>query len=272
MELVDTGIIAFNIESGKVLWANDSFNKVLNIPNIKNIEFIKKRNPKIFRDVFETDHIKGDTISIDSETDKTKILISNSSFMVKDEKFKLVVLQNIENTLNQNQAEAWNKLLRVMTHEIMNSIAPISSLAETLQTKIQSSIENPDKHEIDTNDLYLGIDSIRNRSEGLMKFANTYRGLNKIDNLNLSNTSIGVLFESISNLLQPSLSSKNIEMQFNLDNPELQIVMDTSLIEQVLINLIKNSIEACKDVENQLIKISAEKNIEGIAIITVSDN
>ena len=272
LELVDTGIIAFNIESGKVLWANDSFNKVLNIPNIKNIEFIKKRNPKIFRDVFETDHIKGDTISIDSETDKTKILISNSSFMVKDEKFKLVVLQNIENTLNQNQAEAWNKLLRVMTHEIMNSIAPISSLAETLQTKIQSSIENPDKHEIDTNDLYLGIDSIRNRSEGLMKFANTYRGLNKIDNLNLSNTSIGVLFESISNLLQPSLSSKNIEMQFNLDNPELQIVMDTSLIEQVLINLIKNSIEACKDVENQLIKISAEKNIEGIAIITVSDN
>ena len=272
LELVDTGIIAFNIESGKVLWANDSFNKVLNIPNIKNIEFIKKRNPKIFRDVFETDHIKGNTISIDSETDKTKILISNSSFMVKDEKFKLVVLQNIENTLNQNQAEAWNKLLRVMTHEIMNSIAPISSLAETLQTKIQSSIENPDKHEIDTNDLYLGIDSIRNRSEGLMKFANTYRGLNKIDNLNLSNTSIGVLFESISNLLQPSLSSKNIEMQFNLDNPELQIVMDTSLIEQVLINLIKNSIEACKDVENQLIKISAEKNIEGIAIITVSDN
>ena len=84
-------------------------------------------------------------------------MISNSSFEVKDEKFKLIVLQNIENTLNQNQAEAWNKLLRVMTHEIMNSIAPISSLAETLQTKIQSSIENPHKNKIDINDLYLGI-------------------------------------------------------------------------------------------------------------------
>jgi signal transduction histidine kinase len=272
LELVDTGIIAFNIESGKVLWVNDSFNEVLNIPNIKNIEFIKKRNPKIFRDVFETEHVNGNTISIDSETDKTKILISNSSFMVKDEKFKLVVLQNIDNTLNQNQAEAWNKLLRVMTHEIMNSIAPISSLAETLQTKIQASIENPEEHEIDVNDLYLGIDSIRNRSEGLMKFANTFRGLNKIDHLNLSNTSVEVLFESISNLLQPSLQSKNIEMQFHLDNPGLQIVMDTALIEQVLINLIKNSIEACKDVENPMITIAAEKNIEGIAVIKITDN
>jgi len=272
LELVDTGIIAFNIESGKVLWVNDSFNEVLNIPNIKNIEFIKKRNPKIFRDVFETEHVNGNTISIDSETDKTKILISNSSFMVKDEKFKLVVLQNIDNTLNQNQAEAWNKLLRVMTHEIMNSIAPISSLAETLQTKIQASIENPEEQEIDVNDLYLGIDSIRNRSEGLMKFANTFRGLNKIDHLNLSNTSVEVLFESISNLLQPSLQSKNIEMQFHLDNPGLQIIMDTALIEQVLINLIKNSIEACKDVENPMITIAAEKNIEGIAMIKITDN
>lgn len=226
----------------------------------------------MFRDVFETDHVKENTISVDSKTDKTKILISNSSFEVKDEKFKLIVLQNIENTLNQNQAEAWNKLLRVMTHEIMNSIAPISSLAETLQTKIQSSIENPHKNKIDINDLYLGIDSIRNRSEGLMKFANTYRGLNKIDHLNLSHTSIGVLYESISNLLQPSLSSKNIEMQFNLENPELQIEMDTSLIEQVLINLIKNAVEACKNVEKPLIKISAEKNIEGIGIIKISDN
>ena len=272
LELVDTGIIAFNIESGSVLWVNDSFKEVLNIPNIKNIEFIKKRNSKMFRDVFETDHVKENTISVDSKTDKTKILISNSSFEVKDEKFKLIVLQNIENTLNQNQAEAWNKLLRVMTHEIMNSIAPISSLAETLQTKIQSSIENPHKNKIDINDLYLGIDSIRNRSEGLMKFANTYRGLNKIDHLNLSHTSIGVLYESISNLLQPSLSSKNIEMQFNLENPELQIEMDTSLIEQVLINLIKNAVEACKNVEKPLIKISAEKNIEGIGIIKISDN
>ena len=272
LELVDTGIIAYNIESGNVLWVNDSFNQVLNIPTIKNIQFVKKRNSKMFTDVFETTHVNGNTISIDAENEKIKILISNSSFKVKEKEFKLIVLQNIENTLNQNQAEAWNKLLRVLTHEIMNSIAPITSLAETLQTKIRLSIEDPIKNQVDANDLYVGIESIRNRSDGLMKFANTYRGLNKITNLNLSKASIHTLFESISNLLQPSLHSKNIDLQFKLDNPDLQIEIDTSLIEQVLINLILNAVAACKNIEAPLIKISAEKNIEGIVIIKVSDN
>ena len=272
LELVETGIIVYNTETGNVLWLNDSFCQVLNIPSIKNIQFVKKRNSKIFEDVFEKRHINGDTISIDFEDSKIKILISNSSFKVKNEEFKLIVLQNIENTLNQNQSEAWSKLLRVMTHEIMNSIAPISSLAETLQTKIQLSIENPIENELDINDIYVGIDSIRNRSGGLMKFANTYKGLNKITNLNLAKASVNKLFESISNLLHPSLKSKNIALQFQLDNPELQIEMDTSLIEQVLINLILNAVEACKNVEAPLIKISAKNNIEGITTILVSDN
>jgi signal transduction histidine kinase len=159
-----------------------------------------------------------------------------------------------------------------MTHEIMNSIAPISSLAETLQDKIRLSIEDPIKNQVDTNDLYLGIESIRNRSEGLMKFANTYRGLNKITNLNLAKAPIHELFENISNLLQPSLKNKNIALQFKLDNPDLQIEMDSSLIEQVLINLILNAVEACKNVQSPLIKISAKKNIDGIATLIVSDN
>lgn len=272
LELVETGIIVYNIETGNVLWINDSFCQVLNIPSIKNIQFVKKRNSKIFEDVFEKRHINGDTISIDFEDSKIKILISNSSFKVKNEEFKLIVLQNIENTLNQNQSEAWSKLLTVMTHEIMNSIAPISSLAETLQTKIQLSIENPIENELDINDIYVGIDSIRNRSGGLMKFANTYKGLNKITNLNLAKASVNKLFESISNLLRPSLHSKNIVLQFQLDNPELQIEIDSSLIEQVLINLILNAVEACKNVEAPLIKISAKNNIEGITTIQISDN
>lgn len=272
LELVNTGIIAYNIKSGNVLWVNDSFRQVLGIPTIKNVQYVKKRNSKMFVDVFEISHINESTISIDTENAKTKVLISNSSFKVKDEEIKLIVLQNIDNTLNQNQAEAWNKLLSVMTHEIMNSIAPISSLAETLQSKIRLSLEDPEKNKIDTNQLYLGIGSIRNRSRGLMKFAKTYTGLNRITNLNLSKASIHKLFESISNLLEPSLRSKNIVLQFKLDNPAIQIELDASLIEQVLINLILNAVEACKNVRNPLIKIFAIKDNEGSAIIKVSDN
>jgi len=272
LELVDTGIIAYNIENGTVLWINESFKKILNIPSLKSIHFIEKRKPKLYTAIFETNHVNGNTISIDTENSKIKILISSSLFNIEEDEFNLIALQNIDDTLNQNESEAWKKLLSVMTHEIMNSIAPISSLAETLQTKIRLSIESPEKHQLEIDDLELSIESIRKRSEGLMKFAKTYRGLNKITKLNVSNVLITELFENISNLLQPSLNSKNVELQFVLNTPELQIEIDAYLIEQVLINLILNALEACKNTESPKITISAEKNIEGYTIIKVADN
>ena len=164
LELIDTGIVAYSIETGKVLWINDSFKKILHVPTLKSIHFVKKRNQKIYKDVFETNYANGSTISINTEKDKTKILISSSHFEIDKDAFKLIVLQNIDNTLNQNQSEAWTKLLRVMTHEIMNSVAPISSLAETLQSKIKLSLKDSDRNPLDIDDLYLGIKSIKKRS------------------------------------------------------------------------------------------------------------
>ncbi len=272
LELIDTGIVAYNIETGKVLWINDSFKKILSIPSLKNIDFVAKRKPLLFTSIFETNHVNGNSISIVIENSRIKVLISNTVFKIENESFKLLVLQNIDDTLNENETEAWKKLLSVMTHEIMNSIAPISSLAETLQSKIHQSIENPKEHQLEMNDLELSMESIRKRSEGLMKFAKTYRGLNKITKLNLATVSIKDLFDSISNLLQPSLSNKNVDLQFSVETNNLQIEIDTYLIEQVLINLILNALDACKDRENSRIRIIAERNIDGQTIIKVADN
>ena len=272
LELIDTGIVAYNMETGEILWINNSFKELLQIPTLKNIDFIKKRSQKLYKDIFETNHVKGSTISIDTEKDKTKALISSSHFKIDTEEFKLIVLQNIDNTLNQNQSEAWTKLLSVLTHEIMNSIAPISSLAETLQAKIKLSTEDSELYPLEIDDLNLGIESIKKRSEGLMKFAKTYRGLNKITSINVKKVYVKELFEGISNLLRSSLKNKNIELQFVLEDPKIQMEMDSSLIEQVLINLVLNAVEACKDSENPIINISAKQSNEGSAIIRVSDN
>ncbi len=272
LELIDTGIIAYNIETGKVLWVNESFKQILSIPSLKTIHFVENRKPELFTAVFETNHPKENTITIDIDNEKVKILISSSIFSIGENSFKLIVLQNIDDTLNRTESEAWKKLLSVMTHEIMNSIAPISSLAETLQDKVQLSIKDPIKHQLEMNDLDIGIESIKKRSEGLLKFAKTYRSLNKITKLNLSKIYVSGLFENIKILMQPSLESKNIELNFEIDNPDLQIEIDTYLIEQVLINLILNSVEACKEIKNPKITLSAQKNIEGNSIITITDN
>jgi len=272
LELMDTGIMTYSMDSGKVLWVNDSFKNILGIPSLKTTEFIQKRNQKLYDTIFETNHAEGNTVQVEVNNEKIKVLINSSIFLIEDESFKLVVIKNIDDTINRTESEAWKKLLSVMTHEIMNSIAPISSLAETLQFKIRASIENPHKNELEIIDLDQGIETIKNRSEGLLKFAKTYRSLNKVTELNLSNIYVSEIFNNIENLMKPSLESKNIDLIFELDNPGLKIEMDTYLIEQVLINLILNAVEACKEKENPEIRISAEKNVSGNRFIKITDN
>lgn len=272
LEMVDVGIIAYNLETGAVLWANDSIKDTLDLPSFKNISFVAKRKPFLFEQVFETYHSEATSVTIPVKNEKLKVLISDTVFQIEQDSYKLIVLQNIDETLNQNESEAWKKLLSVMTHEIMNSIAPISSLADTLQSRVKLSSENPEEHILDMEDLDAGITSIKKRSEGLMKFAKTYRSLNKVTSLNLEKVKIKELFCNIQHLMQPSLKDKQVQINFKEDNPDLEIEIDSYLIEQVLINLILNAIDACKGVSNATILISAKKDLGHTNIIKVMDN
>lgn len=272
LEMVDIGIIAYNIETGDVLWSNDSFRETLDVPSFKNIRFIENRKPELFDAVFETYHREPNSISIALQNEKIKVLISDTVFQVDDDSFKLIVIQNIDDTLNKNESEAWKKLLSVMTHEIMNSIAPISSLAETLQNIVQLHISEPKTNPLELEDLNSGIKTIRNRSEGLLKFAKTYRSLNKVTHLNLKKTKVSELFNSIQLLMEPSIKAKNIDVEFSITSKKLELDIDTHLIEQVLINLILNAIDACKNKADAQIKILASQSPNRDIVIKVYDN
>ncbi len=272
LEMVDIGIIAFNIETGDVLWSNDSFRETLDMPAFKNVRFVERRKPELYDVVFDSFHREPDSITIAVQNEKIKVLISDTVFQVKDDSFKLIVLQNIDDTLNKNESEAWKKLLSVMTHEIMNSIAPISSLADTLQTHLQLALDQPKTHQIDLVDLNAGIKTIKNRSEGLLKFAKTYRSLSKVTHLNLEKKRVSELFETIQLLMQPSLDVKNIKIDFSIKTPKLELDIDSHLIEQVLINLILNAVDACKQKDSPQIKVIAEQTPNRNIVLKVYDN
>jgi len=272
LEMVDIGIIAYNLESGDVLWSNESFGETLDVPSFKNIRFIENRKPELYNTIFETYHREPNSISIALQNEKIKILISDTVFQVDDDAFKLIVIQNIDETLNKNESESWKKLLSVMTHEIMNSITPISSLADTLQRNLQLTIEQPDEHQLELEDLNSGIKTIKNRSEGLLKFAKTYRSLSKVTHLNLQRVKILELFNNIQLLMEPSIKAKNIAIEFNITSPKLELDIDTHLIEQVLINLILNAVDACKNLDNAEIKVLASQNPNRDIVLKVLDN
>jgi signal transduction histidine kinase len=272
LELVDTGILSYETESGEVVWMNESLKRMLLLPYLKTIHSLQKRDEGLYRQVISLKPGNNHVATVHQEKNTFKILLSATAFQTEGKKYHLVAFQNINEALDETESKAWQKLLSVMTHEIMNSVAPISSLADTLKNRLHESVQYLDNSNGVVEDLEVGINTIKRRSEGLLKFAEVYRNLNKITTPNLKKVFVRDLFENMHNLMQPTLNQKGIEMEIILKDPELMLDVDTNLIEQVLINLIVNAIEAVKDAEQPRIILSAVVSANNKVAIKVTDN
>jgi len=273
LELVDTGILSYEMESGSVVWMNEALKRLLQVPYLRTIHSLAKRDWNLYHEVMSLPF--GENVIATAHQEKTafKVLLSATAFQTEGKKYKLIAFQNVNEALDETESKAWQRLLSVMTHEIMNSVAPISSLSDTLKNMLNNSreavsLENRPAFE----DLELGIDTIKRRSEGLLKFAETYRNLNKITTLNLKKVYVRDLFENLHLLMQPTLDQKNIELEIILKDPDLILEADTNLIEQVLINLIVNAVEAVKENPDPRIMLSAYYTTKNKTVIKVSDN
>jgi len=272
LELVDTGILSYKITTGEVVWMNESLKKMLQLPYLKTISSLARRDEQLYNNIHELKPGETKIATAHLEASSFKILLSATAFQTDGEKFKLIAFQNIDEALDETESKAWQKLLSVMTHEIMNSIAPISSLADTLKSRLLQSLPALNNDSGSVDDLELGIDTIKKRSEGLLKFAETYRNLNKITKPSLKKIYVRDLFENINQLMQPTLDQKNIDLQIILKDTGIELEADTNLIEQVLINLVVNSIEAVKDKPNAKIVLSAYIDFNNKMVISVADN
>ncbi|MGF7078382.1 sensor histidine kinase [Mucilaginibacter sp. UYCu711] len=270
LELVDTGIISYEHESGQIGWLNESFKKIFDIPYLKTIHSLKKRDEALYNEVMLLKSGESKVVSITRNKQIIKILLSVTAMRSEDKLYKLLAFQNVSEALDETESKAWQKLLNVMTHEIMNSVAPISSLADTLKNWLQNYGKDGDK--TDLEDLELGIDTIKRRSEGLLKFTESYRNLNKITKLDMKSVLVRDLFENLNNLMQPTLAKKNIELDIVLRDMQMTIDMDVNLVEQTLINLLVNAIDAVKDTATPCLTLTAETGANNKPIIKIADN
>src|ERR1700761_237744 len=272
LELVDTGILSYENETGETGWINEAFKKLIGIPYIKTISSLEKREEALYKEIIDIKPGESKVISITRNQQQYKILINASVMRSDDKVYKLVAFQNVSEALDETESIAWQKLLSVMTHEIMNSVAPISSLADTLKNRLQSPeiANSPVSSQLE--DLELGIDTIKRRSEGLLKFTESYRNLNKITKLDLKKILVRDLFENLSSLMSPTMEKKHIELEIVLRDPALAIEADINLLEQVMINLMVNAIEAVKDREHPRISLAAEVQANNRIVVKVADN
>jgi two-component system, NtrC family, nitrogen regulation sensor histidine kinase NtrY len=257
LELVDTGIMSYDLATGNVLWVNDTLKNQLQVPYLRSISGLARRYPELAQQLGELKPGERQVITVPLGTSTARLLFSATIFQTNNTRYKLIACQNISEALDENETRAWQRLLRVMTHEIMNSVAPIASLADTLQTRLEEASGQIQDHDEVLEEVKMGIETIKRRSAGLIKFASTYRSLSQVTVLDQRSVYVWELFDSLRRLMQPSLQEMGIGLVTNLPDPTLTLQADPSLFEQVLINLLINATDAVKGRHEPRITLSA---------------
>ncbi|TDQ16459.1 histidine kinase/DNA gyrase B/HSP90-like ATPase [Algoriphagus boseongensis] len=265
------GLITFG-EDGQIQILNVAAKRILNVDELSNISEIEGINKELHLAIQNLRTGGSELIKIAHPDGIMQLSVYVIELLMRGEKFKLVSLQNIQSELEEKEMEAWQNLVKILTHEIMNSIAPISSLAGTLKGELEYKLEhNEPLQPADMEDCMMGISTIEKRSEGLIGFVSDFRSLAHIPAPKFSSIGISKLFDQLEILLQNQLENHQITLRKELNPKELILFGDQNQIEQVLINLLQNAIQACEDAEEKLITLKAYIDEAGKIILEVCD-
>lgn len=255
VQQVRTGIISFDTD-GHVQLINMNARKFLNVQAIKNIHELKERNYKLHYILTNTQPGKS---SLYKDAYDFHLTIQATELRIRGEEIKLLTLQNIQPELQKQELEAWQNLTRVLRHEIMNSITPISSLTSTLKDILQYDLTRKEDHyelkQEGAEDLKEGLSTIENRSKGLIKFIDAYREYTSLPNPKLKTILLKNLIEKVSMLMRQEMKNHHIDFHYECRSEYLTIQADEEMIEQVLINLLKNSAEAVANKEHARVEL-----------------
>ena len=269
---IDVSFITYQ-RDGSVDMVNTAFKKLFQLNSVKNIRDLETISSDLVETLLNIEPGKSCLVKIQEEDDILQLAISGTEFKIHNKSIILVTIKNIQSVLEDQETESWQKLIRVLTHEIMNSITPISSITSTLDLMFKDAKENdvtPDQEAIE--EAHTAIRTINKRSNGLLHFVNTYRNLTKIPKPNFKIAGVKDLLDDIKLLVQEEIKSNNIDYLMTIDPESIEIYADTKLIEQVLINLIKNAIHALEGTEKAIIHVKAYYNKRGRVTIQVIDN
>lgn len=270
VQQVRTGIISFDAD-GKVELINSNARKIIGINPVNHLDEIKHRNQQLWESLTSVEPGKG----LLYKSADYQLSIQATELRVRGNAIKLITLQNIQSELQRQEVEAWQNLTRVLRHEIMNSITPISSLTSTLREILDLDMSRNGDHfelkEEGATDLREGLFTIENRSKGLIKFIDAYREYTSLPAPKLKTIRLKDHIDKIARLLHRELDKPNISFYSSCESEYLTLQADEEMIEQVLINLIKNAIEAIDNQPNGKIFLRG-KFSESAVIVEVEDN
>jgi signal transduction histidine kinase len=273
VEQIGVGIITFR-DDGRIDLINPAAKTIFADRNIPEIASLNKYNPEFEKLIRDLELNEKALIRIIVKDELFYLTVQKSLFKLEDKFYWLISFQDINSELDKKELDAWQKIIRVLTHEIMSSISPVTSLSEHLLNKIQDPnksgiVKKPDGKLME--DLGEGLEIIKTRGEGLMEFVKHYHSLTHLPTPVLEEVQLGPFLEKILSLIDPECKKNNISLMLEIREP-IQTSIDPQLIEQVLLNLIRNSIQALEGIgSGKSISIFADSDVTGIQV-SIRDN
>ncbi|MCD7901764.1 MAG: ATP-binding protein [Bacteroides sp.] len=258
---INTGVIVLN-DKGAIYQRNNEALRLLGLEVFTHIRQLYKIDPDLIP-IFE--NLKADDkaqIQFVNERGQVQLSIRVSDINIRQEHLRILALNDINKELDEKEIDSWIRLIRVLTHEIMNSVTPITSLSETLLSH----------SDVTEEEVQRGLQTISTTGKGLLSFVDSYRKFTRIPTPEPCLFDLGPFIERMIELARHQHNCDNITFQSAITPPDLILYADEHLISQVIINLLKNAVQAIGSQPTGLINIRAYTNEAEEVIIEISNN
>lgn len=281
MQHIGVGLISFKT-SGEISLINSAAKKLLRVPYLKQVEKLRTLSPTLTDALLTIQNGEKRLVKLNLDGELLDLSLYGTEFKIGGELYRIVSVNNIRSELEDVEVAAWQKLTRVLAHEIMNSVAPIASLASTADAMLDDldSVQGETERE-HLSDVRGAVSTIARRSEGLLNFVQAYRSVTRVPKPDVKRFQIGALLAAVSDLMRPMAERNDIDFIVESNPPEMTLDADQEMIEQVLINLVKNAMEAVSDdakaapdqsAKQLKVAIRAFIDARGHSVIEVTDN
>jgi len=274
VELIEVGIIVLD-QNEKVVLINSAAESMSKVTSPGTWEQLRKKNQDFTEAI---DSVKGPQrvlCEFKSGQETIRLVIHVNSTTMLDEPYTIITFQDIGSVAEDMETGAWIRLMRILNHEIRNSITPISSLTETIMMILQHEDgHQKDLHEIspqNLTDIMTSLEALQQRSENLHQFINDYQQLTKIPAPSPAEIELESYLEEIHSLFRPEFERRNIKFTFQIESESQVIRADRNQVQQVLLNLVKNSMEALESIKDPRLMIRSFREEDQIVVL-ISDN
>ena len=263
---IGVGLVAFD-RQGEVSLINNAAKRLLRVNRLANVSDLESRGPGLVQTLTTLGPRRKALLRLEEDGEVRQLACFAALFRTGEEEHRLVSLHDIQSELEEQEMEAWQRLIRVLTHEIMNSITPIASLSATAEGLLQQETVAGE----DVSDVRTAVHTIHRRSQGLLQFVDAYRDLTRVPAPDFQITPVSGLFERVTQLMGHQFEEAGVELVHAVAPPSLEVTADPGQVEQVLINLLRNACDAAGGRDGARVELTAFMDRDRV-VIDVADN